>query len=132
VPSSQKQPSESLAVEPISKDFITGTSATMDGSVLSDSELSDYDLVSEVSSSIADLHHIPGQTVYEPPPSQGAQDAWETVKLDKEDVRAYVRKALESSSYSSRPTESNGGGRFDERRTVRVYVDGSFEVFNAG
>jgi len=101
-------------------------------SVLSDGELSDYDLVSEISSSIADLHHIPGQAVYEPPPSQSARDTWETVKWDKEDVRAYVNKALEGSSFSSRPTESNGDGRCEERRTVRVYVDGSFEVFNAG
>jgi hypothetical protein len=104
----------------------------MDNSVLSDGELSDYDLVSEVNSSIADLHHIPGHAVYEPPPSEGARDAWETVKWDKEDVRAYVRKALEGSSFSSRLGESNGDGRFEERRTVRVYVDGSFEVFNAG
>jgi hypothetical protein len=105
----------------------------MDTSVLSDGDLSDsYDIVSEVGSSIADLHHVPGQVIFEPPPSRSAQDAWETVRWDKEDVRAYVKKALESSSFSGRPSETNGNGKHDERRTMRVYVDGTFEVFNAG
>lgn len=107
-------------------------------SVLSD-DLSDYDIISNssqrsVESSIADLGHVPGKTaseVYEPSPSQVARDKFETVKLTASDVQTYVRKALDASP-SQHSSESNFLSPMSENKTVRVYVDGVFDAFNAG
>jgi choline-phosphate cytidylyltransferase len=97
-------------------------------SVLSDD---DYDVVSNpgqrsLESSIADYGHIPGQTVHEPAPSQTARDKFETISWTAADVQANVRRALGVSSLvesSESPTRDG---------TIRVYVDGIFDAFNAG
>lgn len=94
-------------------------------SVLSDD---DFDIVSNpghrsLESSIADLDHIPKHDVYEPPPNQTALEKFDTVSLTATDIQAYVRQALDSASGRNvaYPTE---------HRTMRVYVDGSFDMFN--
>jgi cytidyltransferase-like protein len=88
----------------------------------------DFDIVSNpgqrsLESSIADLDHIPKQEVHEPAPAQAAIDRFDTVSLTAADIQTYVRKALDSASGRSvaYPTE---------HRTVRVYVDGTFDMFN--
>lgn len=98
----------------------------MDTSVLSDD---DFDIVSNpgqksLDSSIADLDHVPKQEVHEPAPTQAALTKFDTVRLTAAEIQAYVRKALDSASGQSvaYPTE---------HRTVRVYVDGVFDMFNA-
>jgi hypothetical protein len=103
----------------------------MDNSGLVD-DLSDYDVISNPESSIADLHHVPGQPVYEPTPSQAARDKFETVRWSADDVKAYVAKALPNTSLSPRASRWNGDELRDERRTFRVYLDGLFDGFNAG
>lgn len=94
--------------------------------VLSDD---DFDMISNpgqksLESSIADLDHVPKQEVHEPAPTQAASDKFDTVRLTAVDIQLYVRKALDSASGKSiaYPTE---------HRTLRVYVDGIFDVFNA-
>ena len=104
----------------------------MDNSVLSDE--SDYDVVSNsggqrsLESSITDFAHCPGQTaseVYEPPLPQAARERFKTACLSVLDIQTYVRRALDSPSFK---------GNFlpDHDETVRVYVDGAFDAFNAG
>jgi len=94
-------------------------------SVLSDD---DFDIVSNpgqksIESSVTDLDHIPKQEVHEPAPARAALAKVNTVSLTAADIQAYVRKALDSASGRSvaYPTE---------HRTVRVYVDGTFDMFN--
>jgi len=104
----------------------------MDTSVLSDE--SDYDVISNsgprsLESSIADFGRVPGQTateIHEPPPIQAARDVFESVCFSALDIQAYVLKALES-SFQGKPTDF-----LPEHETVRVYVDGAFDAFNAG
>jgi len=98
----------------------------MDSSfVLSDE---DYDVISNpgqrsLESSIADLHHIPALTTYEPLASNAAQERLSTVGLSPADIQAYVRAVVDAS----------GSGKYPrDNRTVRVYVDGVFDVLNAG
>jgi hypothetical protein len=105
----------------------------MDASSALSDDLSDYDIISNssqrsIESSIADLGHVPGKTaseVYEPSPSQVARDKFETVKLTADDVQTFVRKALDI-NISPNPKSNS------QNRTVRVYVDGVFDAFNAG
>ena len=93
--------------------------------VLSDDE---FDIVSNpgqrsVESSIADLDHVPKQEVHEPEPTQAALDQFDTARFTAADIQAYVRKSLDSGI----------GGNVAyplEQRTVRVYVDGIFDMFN--
>lgn len=98
----------------------------MEGSfVLSDDE---FDIVSNpgqksLESSIADLDHIPKQEVHEPTPAKAALQKFNTVTFTATDIQTYVRKALDSASGRS-------VGYPTEQRTVRVYVDGIFDVFN--
>jgi cytidyltransferase-like protein len=89
----------------------------------------DFDIISNpgqksLESSIADLDHIPKQEVHEPVAAQTALEKFDTVSLTAVDIQAYVRRALDSASGRSvaYPTEN---------RTVRVYVDGTFDMFNA-
>lgn len=94
-------------------------------SVLSDE---DYDVISNPSqrsleSSIADLHHIPALTTYELPPSEAARERLSTVALSPVDIQAYVQNALNVSSVGIYPRDN---------RTLRVYVDGIFDVLTAG
>jgi len=91
-------------------------------SVLSDD---DFDIVSNpghksLESSIADLDHIPKQEVHEPVPAQAALETFDTVSLTAAEIQAYVRKALDGRNTTS-PAEN---------KTVRVYVDGTFDMFN--
>jgi choline-phosphate cytidylyltransferase len=93
--------------------------------VLSDD---DFDIVSNpgqksLESSIADLDHIPKQGVHEPAPAQAALEKFNTVSLTATDIQAYVRKALDAASGMSAAYPM-------EHRTVRVYVDGTFDMFN--
>lgn len=94
-------------------------------SVLSDDE---FDIVSNpgqrsLESSIADLDHVPKQEVHEPTPTQAALDQFDTVRFTAADIQAYVRKSLDSA------TGKNTAYPL-EQRTVRVYVDGVFDMFN--
>lgn len=93
-------------------------------------DLSDYDLLSasvlSLDSSASENGGISvNTTISEPPPAQGARDRFATTTLAASDVRAYVRRSLESAGL-------RGHADVWDRRTVRVYVDGSFEYFNAG
>jgi cytidyltransferase-like protein len=98
----------------------------MDSSfILSDD---DYDVISNpgqrsLESSIADLHHIPSLTTYELPPSDAARERLSAVALSPVDIQAYVRNALNVSSAGKYPRDN---------RTLRVYVDGVFDVLTVG
>jgi choline-phosphate cytidylyltransferase len=98
-------------------------------SVLSDD---DFDIVSNpgqksLESSIADLDHIPKQEVHEPAPAQAALATFNTVHLTAADIQAYVRRVLESTA----PVRTVAAVAYPtEHRTVRVYVDGMFDMFN--
>jgi len=94
--------------------------------VLSDDE---FDIVSNpgqrsLESSIADLDHVPKQEVHDPAPTQAALDQFDTVRFTAADIQAYVRKSLDSAKGRNMPYPL-------EQRTVRVYVDGIFDMFNA-
>jgi len=92
-------------------------------SVLSDD---DYDVVSNpgqrsLESSSADFGHIASQAVREIPPTQAACDALSTASLSSTDIQTWVRGVL----------DANGRNAHDPR-TVRVYLDGVFDVLTAG
>lgn len=94
-------------------------------SVLSDD---DYDVISNpgqrsLESSIADLHHIPSLTTYELPPSNAARERLSAVALSPVDIQTYVQNALKVSSAGKYPRDN---------RTLRVYVDGVFDVLTVG
>lgn len=94
-------------------------------SVLSDE---DYDVISNpgqrsLESSIADLHHIPASTTYELSPSDAAKERFNTVALSPVEIQAYVQNALNASSAGKYPRD---------HITLRVYVDGIFDVLTAG
>jgi hypothetical protein len=122
-------------------------------SVLSDSDDlgSDYDLISHfdheneyqhtdedqdesTSYSVAELSnsttygHIPVFQVVEPPPSQAARKRFDTAGLSAEDVQAYVLRALDSCTPGA---QTPAGLQSTEVRTVRVYVDGPWDNWNA-
>ncbi|KAJ7634068.1 cholinephosphate cytidylyltransferase [Mycena polygramma] len=86
----------------------------MDSSVLSDD--SDYDIVSP-DASIADLRHGVAGTIYEPPPSQAACEAFGTCQLSPEEIQAFVQSSLGLSLPS-------------QARPKRIYVDGIFDGLN--
>lgn len=99
------------------------------------SDESDYDVVSNsgprsLESSIADFGHLPGtaSAVYEPPLLQGARDLFETASLSAVDIQTYVRKAIDSAGFKGKRT----GFLPHPDETVRIYVDGTFDAFNAG
>lgn len=92
-------------------------------SVLSDE---DYDVISNpgqrsLESSIADFGHIASQTVRELPPAPAACEALSTASLSPTDIQTWVRGVLDSV-----------GGYPRDPRTVRVYLDGVFDVLTAG
>jgi hypothetical protein len=90
----------------------------MDASnVLSDD---DYDVISNPGSSSLDSSMYLEETVCELPPSQEAQDRFETVRWNACEIQAYIRKGLGI----SQPTPLD--------KTVRIYVDGSFDAFDVG
>lgn len=93
-------------------------------SVFSSDDFAEYDFVSEgqrsLESSIASLG-LAGENVaeiHEPMPSQAARATFITPSLTPEDIHTYVQKSL------------GPDGRI--YKTVRVYVDGLFDPFNAG
>ena len=98
-------------------------------SVLSNDDLADYDIISDghrsLESSIADLGLVDrvALEVQEPPPSQAARERFGTPSLTPEDIRAYVRRALES--IGRRLPE-------DDLKIFRVYIDGPFDPMSAG
>ncbi|EGN96609.1 hypothetical protein SERLA73DRAFT_184702 [Serpula lacrymans var. lacrymans S7.3] len=99
-------------------------------SVMSDE---DYDVISNpgqrsLESSIADLSHIPTQNIYEPPPLRAAKEKFNTARLAASDIQSYVRKGIDATTAG----RSAGYPSLAESKTVRVYVDGAFDAFNAG
>ena len=97
-------------------------------SVLSDE---DYDVISNpgqrsLESSIADFGHIASQAVREIPPTQAACDALSTASLSSTDIQSWVRGVLDAAN------GRNGAGYPPDPRTVRVYLDGVFDVLTAG
>ena len=101
-------------------------------SVLSSDDLeSDYDVISDghhsLESSIADLGHVSGgaATLREPAPLPPARDRFDTVALAADDIQAYVQKAVPAAA------SAFVRGPDGELRTVRVYVDGVWDPFQA-
>ncbi|KAI1796618.1 hypothetical protein LXA43DRAFT_566809 [Ganoderma leucocontextum] len=90
-------------------------------SVLSADDLADYDVISDgprsMESSIADLGTPPRFAGGEPAPLPSARERFDTVTLTAEEIQAYVQRSLNASL---------AGGRGDDARTWRVYVDGVF------
>ncbi|KAF4593066.1 hypothetical protein EYR38_008776 [Pleurotus pulmonarius] len=89
----------------------------------------DYDVVSNpgsrsIESSIADLSE--GQVLSEPEPLQSAIDKFDTVSLTPEDIQAYVQRALDTSPNNG-TIKARHIGTYLQNRTVRVYVDGTFD-----
>jgi choline-phosphate cytidylyltransferase len=115
----------------------------MEPSVLSDDGESDYDVVSnpdqdrrDESFSVADLSnsttygHVPVSPVLEPPPTHAAREKLDTVGLSETDIQSFVAKALDSSTPDG--TLEREVAIATEGRTLRVYVDGIFDPWNAG
>lgn len=100
-------------------------------SVLSDE---DYDVISNpgqrsLESSIADFGHIASaHGVREIPPTEAARDALSTVSLSPADIQSWVRAVIDSSAAAS---GRNGSSYPLDHRTLRVYVDGVFDVLTA-
>ncbi|ESK94911.1 choline-phosphate cytidylyltransferase [Moniliophthora roreri MCA 2997] len=108
-------------------------------SVLSD-DLSDYDVISDpghrsLDSSIADIF---SGSIHEPPPTEEAQEKFATVRLTAQEIRNNARLSL-----GTAPPVHTGNGTIKSRRQSlsadqqlnrmkRIYVDGSFDGFNAG
>ncbi|KAM5532367.1 hypothetical protein V8D89_013961 [Ganoderma adspersum] len=90
-------------------------------SVLSTDDLADYDVISDgprsLESSIADLGPPLRFAGGEPAPLPSAREKFDTVALSAEEIQAYVQRSLNASL---------AGGRGDDARTWRVYVDGVF------
>ncbi|KZT10093.1 uncharacterized protein LAESUDRAFT_722245 [Laetiporus sulphureus 93-53] len=98
-------------------------------SMLSTDDLADYDIISEghrsLESSIADLGHVESSAaIREPSPSRAARERFDTVGLSASEIQAHVQKAVPSAAVAWRTSEG-------EPRTVRVYVDGIFDPFQA-
>lgn len=96
-------------------------------SVLSDE---DYDVISNpgqrsLESSVADFGHVIAcGPIREIPPTDAARHTLSTVSLTAVDIQAYVGTALS--------TAAGRGVRYPADRTIRVYVDGVFDVLDAG
>lgn len=100
-------------------------------SVLSDE---DYDVISNpgqrsLESSIADFGHIASaHGVREILPTEAAREALSTVSLSPADIQSWVRAVIDSSAAAS---GRNGSSYPLDHRTLRVYVDGVFDVLTA-
>ncbi|KAG7444328.1 Nucleotidylyl transferase [Guyanagaster necrorhizus] len=92
----------------------------MDASSVSD-DFSDYDVISNsgMDSSLADL----SLAMSEPPPTKEARDLYNTATLSPEDIQKWTRESQAKSKQRSSSAE---------QRTVRVYVDGVFDIFGVG
>jgi choline-phosphate cytidylyltransferase len=91
---------------------------------LSDTDLSDYDVISNsgLDNSNTDMSLAAAATrppVFEPPPAPPAYERFrDAIGLSAEEIQAGVLKAL--------------GRTRREERTMRVYVDGLFDGFTVG
>ncbi|PFH51956.1 hypothetical protein AMATHDRAFT_39866 [Amanita thiersii Skay4041] len=92
----------------------------------------DYDVISNpgqrsLESSIAELGRA---VVFEPPPTSMALARFETARMTPIDIQTRVQRTLYAST--SRPGIQERPQLLVDHRTVRVYLDGSFDAFNAG
>ncbi|KAF5388686.1 hypothetical protein D9757_004753 [Collybiopsis confluens] len=99
----------------------------MDASSVHSDDLSDYDVVSDpgsrsLESSVADLVFNSASPPTEPPPTTAALDKFTTTKLTPTDIQLNARLSLGISPNAPLGTA----------RPKRVYVDGFFDMFNAG
>ncbi|KAJ3811372.1 cholinephosphate cytidylyltransferase [Lentinula aff. lateritia] len=106
----------------------------MDASSILSDDLSDYDVVSDpgrhsLESSIADLTPNPAPT-NEPSPVQEAYDKFATIRLTANDIQVNTRTSLGLAPAASSYTKADRTG--NDNRTKRVYIDGLFDIFNAG
>lgn len=97
-------------------------------SVLSDE---DYDVISNpgqrsLESSIADITHIAAHGVRDIPPTNAACDTLSTASLSPTDIQNWVRDAIDTANARS------GSSYPPDHRTVRVYLDGVFDILTAG
>ncbi|KAJ3514986.1 hypothetical protein NLJ89_g2043 [Agrocybe chaxingu] len=86
----------------------------------------DYDVISNPShhsleNSVGDLLQGSFSVVRELPASEDAQDRFETTRWTASEIQAYIRKELHLPPQTS----------FENKR-LRVYVDGSFDLFGVG
>jgi len=100
----------------------------MDNSLVLSDE--DYDVISNpgqqsLESSIADFGHIAAQSMREIPPTEAAREILSTASLSPADIQAWVRGVMDSANGRS-------GSYPTDNRTIRVYVDGVFDVLTAG
>ncbi len=103
-------------------------------SVLSD-DLSDYDVISDpgrhsLDSSMADFGML--TPANEPPPAQEAFDKLPTVRLSANEIQSYVRSTLGLAPAPSPATKARRMSQGWDNKTRRIYVDGVFDMFNAG
>ncbi|KAH8115133.1 hypothetical protein DFH11DRAFT_147640 [Phellopilus nigrolimitatus] len=99
-------------------------------------DLNDYDVVSDpdprsLDSSIADLDtSLSGsRRLRELPASDEAKSLYETAAMDAEDVQTLVDKSVKGYKRSAR---SRSRGRGEREKTIRVYVDGVFDILHVG
>ena len=99
-------------------------------SVLSNDDMSEYDIISDgqqsLESSIADLglaDKAPA-AIYEPAPTSAAENLFGTPTLTAGNIQAYVRANVNVDPTAARQSEVGS------RRPVRVYVDGLFDPFD--
>ena len=96
--------------------------AVMDSShTLSDD---DYDVISNpnpgsLESSFNEFTHRSFSVVRELPAFEEAKDRFETIRWTASDIQAYIHKGLNLTSPAS-------------TKLVRIYVDGSFDMFDVG
>jgi hypothetical protein len=68
----------------------------------------------------------------EPKPSAEAISQFELAGVDAEDVQSYVRKCSEKGTGAASAAGTIRGGAGVKEKTVRVYVDGVFDVLHVG
>lgn len=117
------------------------TYAPSDASVSDD--LRDYDVISDagppsLESSLADFGSTLPSTPREIPPSAEARSRFDTAAMGAEDVQAAVQRTARTKSGAG---NGNGTGTVrrsmsrdpaERERTVRVYVDGVFDILHVG
>lgn len=121
------------------------TYAPSDASVSDD--LRDYDIISDagppsLESSLADFGSAMPSTPREIPPSAEARSRFDTAAMGAEDVQAAVQRTVRTKSGAGNGNgNGNGTGTVrrsmsrdpaERERTVRVYVDGVFDVLHVG
>jgi len=84
----------------------------------------DYDVISNpgrgsLESSFDEFIHGSFSAVREPPAAEEAKDRFETTRWTASDIQAYIHKGLNLTSPAP-------------KKLVRIYVDGSFDMFDVG